>query len=298
MDSNTAVNQPFNISNFLAKGLGAFWIFDALLQLQPKMFGPDFVSNILAPTLANQPKFISDLLSLGIKLYSINISVANIVVIIIQAGIGILLFFPGNPKKFRAGLYASIIWGLIVWIFGEGLGGLFTGTASFYTGAPGAVLVYVLISAFLFWPEKVTAKFLSKAAGIFFVILAALQFQPTFWSADGLQSLVEGASGDAINFISAPATFVADLLARRPVTVNIILIVIPLLLGLWLILKPNRTVAILTLIFLFLVWWLGQDFGTLTTLITGTATDPNLAPLLALLIFPLFALPQTKNPPL
>ena len=35
----------------IGKGLGIFWLIDGLLQLQPKMFGMDFVNNVLLPNL-------------------------------------------------------------------------------------------------------------------------------------------------------------------------------------------------------------------------------------------------------
>lgn len=38
--------------------LGVLWILDAILQFQPKMFGTDFVSMIIAPNAAGQPAAI------------------------------------------------------------------------------------------------------------------------------------------------------------------------------------------------------------------------------------------------
>jgi hypothetical protein len=53
----------------------------------------------------------------------------------------------------KAALVGSVAWSLAVRWLGEGLGGLFTGTASPITGAPGAVLLYALI-AVLAWPAS------------------------------------------------------------------------------------------------------------------------------------------------
>ena len=52
----------------------------------------------------------------------------------------------------RVALGASIVWALGVWWFGEGLGGVLTGTASPVSGAPGPVILYALL-AILLWPR-------------------------------------------------------------------------------------------------------------------------------------------------
>jgi hypothetical protein len=50
-------------------------------------------------------------------------------------------------------LAISIAWSLAVWWLGEGLGGLLAGSLDPFAGAPGAVLLYVII-ALLVWPPK------------------------------------------------------------------------------------------------------------------------------------------------
>jgi hypothetical protein len=81
---------------------------------------------------------------------------------------------------------------------------------------------------------------------------------------------------------------IVNMLSIHPFIGNAILMFLPLAIGLLLFFKPNRFVAIISLVFLFLVWWWGEDFGMLTTLITGTSTDPNSAPLMALFLIPIF----------
>jgi hypothetical protein len=164
---------------------------------------------------------------------------------------------------------------------------LFTGASSFYTGAPGAVMAYVALSALLLMGDKISSAFYTKFLGWSLVIISLLQFQPTFWTGDGIQSLFTG-SMDSASFISAIPTYLSSIVVAHVVAINILLLLIPILLGVLLILRPNRIVALVTLVFLMLVWWLGQDFGQLSTLITGVCTDPNMAPLLALFIIPAF----------
>jgi hypothetical protein len=51
----------------------------------------------------------------------------------------------------RAAIAGTAGWALAVWWFGEGAGGILTGSASPLTGAPGAALLYVYLAALL-WP--------------------------------------------------------------------------------------------------------------------------------------------------
>lgn len=50
----------------------------------------------------------------------------------------------------RPALAASAGWALVVWVAGEGLGGLTAGVSSVLTGYPGAALLYALAAAVLF----------------------------------------------------------------------------------------------------------------------------------------------------
>ena len=47
----------------------------------------------------------------------------------------------------------SFLWAFGVWFFGEGLGQIFTGSASALTGAPGSVFLYGLIGL-MAWPRS------------------------------------------------------------------------------------------------------------------------------------------------
>ena len=54
-----------------------------------------------------------------------------------------------RPASRRA-LAVSAAWAVIVWVAGEGMGGLFGGASSVLMGYPGAALLYVLAAAVLF----------------------------------------------------------------------------------------------------------------------------------------------------
>jgi hypothetical protein len=237
------------------------------------------------PTLGGQPAFIQSIIHFGIMLWNTNTVYTDTAAGLLQVAIGALFFFPMRSKVFKAGAYISIAWGLIVWIFGEGFGMLLTGSASFYTGAPGAVLAYVALAFFLLNPD-LTAAWYARFLGWVLVLSSALQLQPVFWTSDGIQALFMG-SGDSLHAVAAFPTYLSQLAGAQPMIANVILILLPLVFGVLLVSKPNRTTAIATLVFLFFAWWLGQDFGALSSLFTGVPTDPNMAPVLALFLVPL-----------
>jgi hypothetical protein len=129
--------------------LGVIWLVDGALQLQPFMFGRAFVTQIIAPNEADQPGFVAAPIRLVAHLIEPRIALFNLFAVAIQVLIGIGLMYRPTVK---AALLTSFGWSLGVWWIGEGLGGLFTGTASPLTGAPGAALLYVL-AGLIAWPQ-------------------------------------------------------------------------------------------------------------------------------------------------
>jgi len=283
------------VKNIIAKALGALWIFDGLLQLQPAMFGHGFVSNILTPLLSGEPAFLHAIIAFGIQMWNTNTIAANSVAALFQIGIGVLLLFPLADTRFKVGAYVSIVWGLLVWLFGEGAGLLFTGAASLYAGAPGAVIFYIVLAALLLLPQEVSAKLYSKVTAWTLLFGAALQIQPIFWTAAGAQQVAMTSTMEAVPALSALPAYLANIITAHAICSNIILIALPFSLGIALLLRPNRITGTLTLIFLFLIWWIGQDFGQLSSIFYNTPTDPQLSPLLALLLLPLFITVDVTN---
>jgi hypothetical protein len=93
---------------------------------------------------------------------------------------------------------------------------------------------------------------------------------------------------DPAHFLSVLPNYIYTATGFNPVLANLLLLILLCGLGVLLVLTPDKIIGTVVLVFLFFVWWFGQDFGQLSTLIVGTPTDPNTAPLLALLLVPLF----------
>jgi hypothetical protein len=201
-----------------------------------------------------------------------------------------LLLLPIKSRSFKIGAWVSIVWAMVVWLCGEGAGQLLTGVASFYTGAPGAVFLYAILALLLLIPELRTRRFV-QVAGWLFILGAALQLQGAFWSVDGVQGAAMAAMMEPVHALSAFPIYVSSVLGLAPALSNWLLVLVPLVIGLWLLLKPSKAAGVTAFVFLLLVWWVGQDFGMLSTFPTGTGTDPNTAPLLALFLLPLFLKP-------
>lgn len=276
-----------NVREIIAKCLGALWILDGLLQFQPAMFGQDFVIDVLVPNLSAQPHWIQTIVNFGIYLWNLNPPLNDLGAGSLQIAIGLLLLLPLSSRWFKFGARVSIVWGVVVWFCGEGAGQLLAGVASLYTGAPGAVLLYALLAALLLFPA-IPAKRFVQIGGWIFIFGAALQLQSAFWSVSGVQGAAMAAMMEPVHALSAFPIYVSNLLGLDPVLANWILVLLPLLIGVWLLWKPNRAAGIVALVFLFLLWWVGQDFGSLSTFPTGVATDPEAAPLLALFLLPIF----------
>ena len=78
-----------------------------------------------------------------------HVAVWNTFFALIQVAIGLGLLY---RRTVRPALVVSFFWAFGVWFFGEGLGLIFTGSASALTGAPGSVFLYGLIGL-MAWPR-------------------------------------------------------------------------------------------------------------------------------------------------
>ena len=149
--ARTAARLPkpasWSTGRALQSCLGVAWLLDAALQFQPYMFSRGFVTQIIAPATAGNPTLIAAPIAWSARIMAQHIVPADTAFAVIQLAIAAGLFFRRTTK---AALAASIAWAVMVWWFGEGLGGVLNG-ASPLAGLPGAVILYALI-AVLLWP--------------------------------------------------------------------------------------------------------------------------------------------------
>jgi hypothetical protein len=70
--------------------LGALWLIDGVLQLQPQMFTMNMVNGLMVPTVKSQPGPIAASLSWIIAVTTHNLTAVNLTISLVQIVIGIL----------------------------------------------------------------------------------------------------------------------------------------------------------------------------------------------------------------
>ncbi len=270
----------------LQLALGALWLLDGILQVQPSMFTKAF-PGMLAGTSAGNPAFVAGPVNWSAALITHHLVVLNAVFATIQVALGLGIAW--RPMV-RLALAASVLWSLAVWFLGEGLGGVLAGTASLTDGAPGAVILYALL-AVLLWPAQRPARFIAarpmgeKPALILWAVLwASMAFfalQPDARSPHGLGDQIKDLAGGQPAWVTWPVTHLASLLSGQGQLTAILLAAAFAVtaLGVWGRATAARA-AILLALALAAFLWLAQGLGGL---FTGGSTDPNSGPLLVLL---------------
>jgi len=272
-------------------GFGLIWIFDGILQGQSSM-PLGLVPQVIQPTEAGSPHWLQSLVNSGVGVWSNHPIEAAVSAVWIQVGIGVWLLVAPRGRLSRLGGLASCGWGVIVWIFGESLGGILAPGLSWMFGAPGAAVFYFVAGALLALPEGAWAKrVLGRAVlcsmGLFFVGMAVLQAWPAngFWHGH-----VHTASGTAVGPLvsmaqSMAATPQPSFLSRMVLdfgtlddahgfAVNLVVVVVLGAIGIALFSnKPAviRWAILATVVICIADWVLIEDFGFLG----GLGTDPN-----------------------
>jgi cytochrome oxidase Cu insertion factor (SCO1/SenC/PrrC family) len=171
----------------LVIGFGNLWLFDGLLQAQPKM-AIGLPSLVIEPTAANSPAWVQHVVNWAGTAWSYHPVQAGAAAVWIQVGLGIwMVAAPRGAASRLAGL-AAAAWALVVWVFGESFGGIFAPGLTWLTGAPGAAAVYVAAGLLIALPESAwrsprLGRLTLAGLGLFLAGMAVLQAWPGrgFW---------------------------------------------------------------------------------------------------------------------
>jgi cytochrome oxidase Cu insertion factor (SCO1/SenC/PrrC family) len=265
----------------LRVGFGVMWIIDGILQAQPQMAG-GLPSAVIAPGASASPGWVQDVVNFGGTMWSFHPITSAVW---IQGGLGLWLIAAESGWPSRLAGLASAMWGMIVWVFGEAFGGIFAPGLSWLTGAPGAVILYVIAGALVALPSRAWAgpragRILLRGTGLFWIGMAALQAWPGrgFWQGGAggtLTGMVQDMAGltqphpqEAV--ISASASFIR----AYGFAVNLFAVIALGLCGLALCSGRTRLLRVAVpaaIVFCLAVWVLVQDFGAPG----GLGTDPN-----------------------
>lgn len=270
--------------------LAATWLLDGLLQYQSSMYTTMF-GEMIGDSATGNPGVIASPISWNAVLVEHHLVLLNTVFATIQLLLGLGIAY--RPTV-RVALAASIAWSLGVWWFGEGLGGVLSGGASPVNGGPGAVILYALL-AVLLWPADrpgVTAPFVAaRAVGApvarllwltLWGSLAYFALTPANRAPQALHDMIVGMTGGEPGWVTGLENHAAALLDHQGLAASIVLAVALIVIAAGVFLPPPlaRSALILALVVAAFIWVFGQAFGQI---LTGGATDPNSAPLLALL---------------
>jgi hypothetical protein len=278
----------------LIRILGALWLIDGLLQLQPKMFTMDMVNGIMVPTMHSQPYLIATSLQWLITMTTLHLTLVNLVIAIVQIclGIALLLF---SERWVKGIVIASVVWALIVWFGGEGFSMLLTAQGSILTGAPGAVLLYLLLGLVVYPHQQsyITIKgaqakapegeLLSRVQlrwmlASFWLFAALLQLQPYWWQAGQISRVISSMTGQGgLNGVLVDPILQAfsNITASVEIPLNFALIVVFLALGLVLALSKEeqmRPALIASIVASLVIWYCAEGLGQI---FTGMSTDFN-----------------------
>ena len=290
-----------DVRRMVQLALAGIWLLDGILQYQAFMFSKGF-AQMLSATAPGNPWFIAGPINWVARIISEHGTSTNAVFALIQVllGLGIAL-----RPTIRVALGASIGWALAVWWFGEGLGGVLNGTASPVNGAPGAVILYALL-AVLLWPPRqekpasfvagrCTGPVLAKA--LWLVLWGALAYMallPVTRAPKALSGMISGMAAGQPAWLASIDNHLASFLASRGPAAGIVLAAVLAVIAVGVFIpRPGAVRAILALaIVTAAALWVAEGLGGM---LTGSGTDPNSGPLLALLALSYWPLASRTN---
>ncbi len=253
---------------------------------------------VIAPEAATAPSWVKDLINWSGTGWTYHPVQSGTAVVWIQVGIGVWMLAAASGRWSRAAGLVSAGWSVVVWVFGEVFGGLFTQGQSLLAGAPGAVAFYfaagwLIALPVLAWQRPATGRRLLAGLGLFLGAMAVLQAWPGrgFW-----QGTVAGKPGPLTDMISSMASLpqpsllarlagdIAAITASHGFWVNALAVGTLAVLSLGLLAARGRLLlatVMVTAVFCLADWLLVQDLG----FFGGLGTDPNsMLPLLLLVI--------------
>jgi hypothetical protein len=268
--------------------LAGIWLLDAVLQYQSFMFTKAF-AQMLGATASRNPAIIADPITWSARLIGNHVVVVNAIFATIQLLLGLGIAW--RPMV-RIALAASIVWSLAVWWLGEGLGSVLTGGASPVNGAPGAVIIYALL-AVLLWPvtrDRAAPFVAGRAVGthaaralwlVLWGSLAYFALTPASRAPQATSGMISGMASGEPGWLAWIDNHAASALSHDGLAVSVVLAIALIVAAAGIYLPPRaaRAAVVLALVLAAAIW-LAEGLGGM---LTGSGTDPNSGPLLALL---------------
>src|SRR5579863_6569107 len=132
---------------YLRWAFGALWLFDGILQFQPSM-PLGLGSSVVAPAQAGTPFWLHDLMSHALTLWYSHPVALAVGVAWLEVGFGLVLLASNGVTGRLAGAM-SAGWAALIWLVGNGAGGVFIRGATVLFGWPGATFFYAIAGVWL-----------------------------------------------------------------------------------------------------------------------------------------------------
>jgi hypothetical protein len=267
--------------------LGSIWLLDGVLQFQSFMYSKGFIT-MLTSMEPGQPGWLHDSIGWAARTADGNLSVFNTLFALTQVLIGLGLLWRPTVKP---ALALSFVWALVVWWFGEAFGMLFMNMSSPLTGAPGAVALYAIIGM-LVWPSArpgglIGARGARIVWAVLWVLMAWLWLEAPSSSANATTNSINAAPS-GMSWLSSVQDWVANAAKGNGLVIALVLALASAAIGIAVVTGWRARAFLALAIIINLAYWvLGEGLGGIAT---GSATDPNAAPLFILLAVAMYPL--------
>lgn len=267
--------------------LGLIWLLDGALQFQEFMYSKGFIQVISAGG-EDQPYWLATSIKWAVHILQFDLPVLNTLFALTQVLIGLGLLYRPTVKR---ALVVSFVWSLGVWWSAEAFGFLFSNSASPLTGAPGAVLLYVIIGL-LVWPTKrpgglLGARGLRITWASLWLVMAWLWLLAPNSTANATSRAISNAPSGA-GWLTSLQHSVAGAAVGHGLPIALAAAGMSVAIAVTVALDWHPKPFLVVSVGLNLAYWvIGQGFGGI---LTGSGTDPNAGPLFILLAFGLYSL--------
>jgi cytochrome oxidase Cu insertion factor (SCO1/SenC/PrrC family) len=276
--------------SYVRMAFGALWLVDGILQFQVSM-PLGLANSVVAPMSVGTPSWLHHLMLDGISIWNAHPLALAAGTAWIQVGIGLVLLVSNGPLG-RVGAGVSVGWAALVWLVGNGAGGVFQSSSTILFGWPGASFFYVIAGVWLAMsPTNFPARFSRVTLRMISVLLAlalVVQILPSrgFWHGGNTNALTAMAASMARTpqphwLVDVVRTFgvVAGTLGGGFNLIVIFWLAVTAT-GLWMASARHWRWPVWSLVAGALIFWVGaQD----AAIFGGLATDVNsLVPLAAL----------------
>ena len=279
--SAAGLAEPRN-RTYLRMAFGAIWLFDGILQFQASM-PLGLANSVVAPASAGTPGWLHHLMLDGITIWNSHPLALADGTAWIQVGIGVLLL-ASNGAVGRAAAALSVGWASMIWLLGNGAGGVFQSSSNILFGWPGATFFYVVVGIWLAArPTNFPQRFSRVTLRLMSVLLAlalVVQALPSrgFWHGGNTNALTVMAKSMVLtpqpHWLAWIVTKVGVLAGTLGGGFNLIVIfwLAASAGGLWFAYERRWTWPVWTLVIGAVIFWVGaQD----AAIFGGLATDLN-----------------------